>query len=252
MSHARFTLFVLLAATLTLLSCKSIVQKDTTTNVLVFSKTKGFRHGSISAGKRAIVKLGKKHNFAAEISEDAAVFTKENLKKYKVVIFLNTTGDILNEEQQAAFTQYIQSGGGFVGIHAATDTEYDWPWYNQLIGAYFDGHPSDPNVREAEVQRIDKRHISTHHLPEIWKRTDEWYNYRSINPDIHVLLNLDESTYGGGTNGESHPIAWCHEFDGGRSFHTGFGHTNETFKDPLFLEHLWGGIQYAAVAPAGN
>ncbi|MEM6320349.1 MAG: ThuA domain-containing protein, partial [Bacteroidota bacterium] len=158
----------------------------------------------------------------------------------------NTTGDVLNGAQQLEFNRWIQAGGGFVGIHAATDTEYQWPWFGQLVGAYFNGHPNNPNVREASIQRIDKNHVSTSMIPDTWTREDEWYNFKSMNPNMNVLLNLDESTYKGGTNGENHPIAWYHEFDGGRSWYTGLGHTPETFTDPLFLEHLWGGINYAA------
>ena len=133
-----------------------------------------------------------------------------------------------------------------MGIHAAADTEYDWPWYGQLVGAYCDGHPNDPNVREASIQLVNADHISTKHLPESWIREDEWYNYKNIQPDLQILLNLDESTYEGGTNGEEHPIAWYHDFDGGRSWYTGLGQTEESFVDPLYLQHLWGGIEYAA------
>ena len=215
-------------------------------NVLVFSKTEGFRHESIEVGKEAITALGKKHGFSVATTEDASVFQESELQRYNVVIFLNTTGDVLDDAQQLEFNRFIQAGGGFVGIHAATDTEYDWPWYGKLVGAYFNGHPNNPNVREAKIQRIDSAHISTQHLPNSWTREDEWYNYKEISPEIKVLLNLDESSYEGGTNGENHPIAWYHDFDGGRSWYTGLGHTSETFAEPLFLDHLWGGIEYAA------
>ncbi|MFN3849140.1 MAG: ThuA domain-containing protein [Spirosomataceae bacterium] len=213
--------------------------------VLVFSKTKGWRHSSIPFGKEAIKKLGQENGFGVDISELSEDFTDANLKKYTTVIFNCTTGNILNNEQQAAFERYIQAGGGFVGIHSAADTEYDWPWYGQLVGAYFESHPSNSNVREAIVNVTDKSHISTKHLPDQWKRTDEWYSYKSIFRNIKPLAYLDENTYEGGTNGANHPIAWYHEFDGGRAFYTGGGHTDESFSDPMFLQHLWGGIQYA-------
>lgn len=215
-------------------------------SVLVFSKTAGYRHESIPAGIAAVQKLGQENNFAVSATEDASDFTKENLGKYRVVIFLNTTMDVLNDSQQGVFENFIRSGGGFVGIHAAADTEYEWNWYGKLVGAYFDGHPNNPNVREAVVQVKDNNHPSTKGLPENWERKDEWYNYKEINPDIHILCNLDESSYEGGTNGENHPIAWHHDFDGGRAFYTGGGHTVESFSEPLFLKHLLGGIQYAA------
>lgn len=214
-------------------------------SVLVFSKTAGYRHQSIEAGKEAILKIGNQSNYTVDTSEDASLFTEKNLKKYDAVVFLNTTQDILNDDQQVAFENFIRSGKGFVGIHAAADTEYDWPWYGKLVGAYFNGHPNDPNVREAVVKRVNKKHGSTKMLPRKWRRSDEWYNYKNINPDINVLLNLDESSYEGGTNGKNHPIAWYHEYDGGRAWFTGGGHTNESFSEPLFLRHLVGGLKYA-------
>ena len=213
---------------------------------LVFSKTAGYRHESIPAGIAAIQQLGQQHQFGVDATEDASLFTKENLSKYKVVIFLSTTLDVLDDPQQAAFEQYIRSGGGFVGIHSAADTEYDWLWYGKLVGGYFNGHPNNPNVRKATIQVKDKGHPACKGLPERWERNDEWYNYKELNPNMHVLCNLDETSYEGGTNGASHPIAWYLEHDGGRSFYTGLGHTSETFSEPLFLQHLWGGIQYAA------
>lgn len=214
--------------------------------VLVFSKTESFRHSSIGVGKQAIINLGKKYDFKVDTTENAEAFKEDNLQQYKVIVFLCTTGDVLNEAQQMEMNRFIQAGGGFVGVHAAADTEYDWPWYGKLVGAYFNGHPNDPNVRDAVLDVIDKSHESTSHLPDRWPRTDEWYNYKSINPAINVLIEIDETTYEGGTNGEHHPMAWYHEFDGGRSFYTGLGHTEEAYEDPKFLKHLWGGISYAA------
>jgi len=215
-------------------------------SVLVFSKTESFRHASIPNGQKAIFELGQKYDFAVDTTEDASVFNEKSLSKYNVVIFLSTTGDILNDAQQLEFNRFIQAGGGFVGIHAAADTEYDWPWYGKLVGAYFNGHPNDPNVRDAVIDNKNKTHNCCKHLPDRWECSDEWYNYKDINPAINVVLNLDEKTYEGGTNGENHPIAWYHEFDGGRSFYTGLGHTIEAFDDAFFREHLWGGIDYAA------
>ena len=210
--------------------------------ILVFSKTTEYRHASIEVGLMAIKELGKSNGFVVDATEDASYFTEDSLKKYGAVIFLNTTGDILDYVQQADFERYIQAGGGFVGIHAAADTEYDWPWYNQLAGAYFESHPK---IQEAAIRTIDKSHMSTTFLEESWEKEDEWYNFKNINEDINVLLEIDESTYQGGTNGEHHPISWYHEFDGGRAFYTAMGHTNETYKDPNFLDHLLGGIRYA-------
>lgn len=210
--------------------------------LLIFSKTEGFRHDSIEDGAAALQQLAKDKGWSSEHTEDASVFTPESLKGYDAVIFLSTTGNILNDEQQKAFEQYIQNGGGFVGIHAAADTEYEWPWYGKLVGAYFESHP---HIQEATLVLMDADHPSTSFLPEQWQRTDEWYNYKEINPDIHVLLNLDESSYEGGNNGEHHPAAWYHEYDGGRAFYTAGGHTSESYEEELFLKHVWGGIEYA-------
>ena len=220
--------------------------KERFISVLVFTKTEGFVHESIDAGKTAVLELGKKHGFPVDTTSDASFFNEKTLQKYNVVIFMNTTGDVLNDAQQLEFNRFIQAGGGFVGVHAAADTEYDWPWYGDLVGAYFESHPNDPNVRDASVQVIDAEHTACKHLPNPWNRTDEWYNYKEIRPFINTILNLDETSYEGGTNGEKHPISWYHEFDGGRSFYTGMGHTIEAFQEPAFVEHLWGGISYAA------
>ncbi len=210
--------------------------------VLVFSKTKGFRHKSIEAGKKALIKLGAEKGFRVDTTENAEYFVEDSLQHYSAVVFLNTTQDVLDHVQQAYFERYIQSGGGFVGVHAAADTEYDWPWYGQLVGAYFESHPK---VQEAVVKVNNTEHSTTKFLPREWRRTDEWYNYKNINPNINVLASLDESSYEGGKNGDNHPTSWYHEFDGGRAFYTGGGHTDEAFSEEEFLEHLSAGIEYA-------
>lgn len=209
--------------------------------ILAFSKTDGFRHSSIPAGKAALIKLGKENDFSVDTTENAAVFTDNNLKKYRAVVFLNTTDNVLNETEQVGLKNFIRNGGGFVGIHAATDTEFDWPWYNKLVGAYFVDHPK---VQEATLVIKDKNHPATDFLGDTWQKTDEWYNFRDINPDINVLITIDESTYSGGTNGKNHPISWYHIYDGGKVFYTAMGHTAESYTDELFLKHVLGGIQY--------
>lgn len=210
--------------------------------VLVFAKTAGYHHESIGVGLPALQKLGADNKFLVDTTTNAEVFNAANLKQYAAVVFLSTTGDVLNEAQQAAFEQYIKSGGGFVGVHAAADTEYAWLWYGKLVGAYFLSHPKQ---QVATLKITDPKSIATKHLPVTWSRKDEWYNYKDIQPDLHVLINLDETTYEGGVNGASHPIAWYHNFEGGRSFYTGLGHVDDSYTDPLFLKHLLGGIQYA-------
>ncbi|MCH4552037.1 ThuA domain-containing protein [Aestuariibaculum lutulentum] len=208
-----------------------VAQKES--NVLVFAKTAGFRHKSIE--------IGVENQFTITQTEDAEQFNYKILKRYDLVIFLNTTGDVLNSEQELAFEKYIAKGGSFMGIHAATDTEFEWPWFNKLVGAYFLDHPEQS---KATIKRIIRSHPSTSHLPDKWEHYDEWYNFKSINKSINVLLMLDETTYEGGKNGAFHPIAWYHKFDGGRSFYTGLGHTVASYKEPEFRKHLLGGIFY--------
>ena len=219
-------------------------------NALVYSRTTGFRHESIEAGITALKQLAVDHQFDLDATEDPSFFTDDNLADYEVIIFLNTTGDILNDEQQAAFERFIRSGRGFVGIHSAADTEYDWPFYGELVGAYFESHPAE---QTGTVKVVDRHHPATSFLPRNWDRFDEWYNYQ-LNPrgTVHVLATLDERTYGGGNMGADHPIAWCQIYEGGRSWYTGGGHTIESFSEPLFREHLMQGIEYAAGQADGD
>jgi cytochrome c len=250
----KFGLGFVLAASLagSFYACKTTPAAVTTTStpvavsrvprILVFSKTKGFYHTSIPAGIAAIQKLGREHQFRVDTTKNANYFTTDSLKNYSAVVFLSTTMNVLNPDQQLAFERYIQSGGGFAGIHAAADTEYNWPWYNRLVGAYFASHPK---VQQATIDVLDTTHLSMKGLPRQWARADEWYNYKNINPSVKVLARLDETSYEGGTNGYNHPIAWYHDYDGGRAFYTGGGHTDESFSEPLFVQHLLGGIQYA-------
>jgi uncharacterized protein len=212
-----------------------------TDHVLIFTKTEGFRHKSIEIGVQTIKELGIENNFEITQTEDSKIFSIENLKQYHLVIFLNTTGNVLNEDEEQAFKNYINKGGSFMGIHSATDTEYEWSWFGDLVGAYFLNHPKQST---ATIKREVKRHKSTKYLPKTWSRYDEWYNFKSINKNIKVLLTLDESSYEGGTNGAYHPIAWYHEFDGGRSFYTGLGHTIESYSEPEFRRHILGGVLY--------
>lgn len=222
------------------LICSTLVEAQN--RILVFSKTAGFRHSSIPVGQKAIMQMGKDNGFLVDTTEQASMFSDEQLKKYNAVVFLSATGDVLNHIQQAAFERYIQSGGGYVGVHAATDCEYFWPWYGKLSGAYFKSHPRN---QKAKLVVSDRTHISTKHLPETWERVDEWYNFKKVPDHVKVLISIDESSYQGGENGANHPMAWYHEFDGGRAFFTELGHTNESFSEPEYLKHLLGGILYA-------
>jgi len=234
---------LLLGFALIIVSCGGN-KREGKPKVLIFSKTMGFEHKSIPAGVSAIQKLGTENGFAVDTTKNAALFTDDNLKKYAAVIFLSTTGNVLDQYQEAAFERYIQAGGGYVGVHAAADTEYDWGWYNDLAGAQFLSHPKGMPTADFIIK--DKNFKATQFFTDsVWTRTDELYNYKNINTDVNVLMTLDESTYEGGQNGDFHPIAWYHDFDGGRAFYTGGGHAEASFSEDLFLKHLLGGIEYA-------
>ena len=210
--------------------------------VLIFSKTNGYHHASIATGIEAIKKLGVENGFDVDTTTDSLMFRKKVLKKYAALIFLSPTGKVFGPEEESALQEYIHHGGGFVGVHAATDCEYNWQWYGDLVGGFFKSHPKQ---QEAKVIVVDKNNPATQGIPDPWTHFDELYNYKYYNPDIKVLLKLDETSYTGGANGDNHPIAWYHDFEGGRSFYTGFGHTDAAWADPLFLHHLLAGIQYA-------
>jgi uncharacterized protein len=219
---------------------RSLLDEDV--RILIFSKTAGFRHQSIEPALDALAELGKRHGVHVNTTEDASKFTEQNLSRYNAVVFLHTSGSLFNDEQRTAFKSYIRKGGGFAGIHAAADTEYDWPWYNRLVGAWFNNHP---RVQPAVIMIEDTGHLATNHLPTTWERTDEWYNFRETHFDVvNVLLRLDPDSFNGSEHQEFHPIAWYHEFEGGRSFYSGLGHTLESWEEEAFLQHIWGGITY--------
>jgi glucose/arabinose dehydrogenase/type 1 glutamine amidotransferase len=220
-------------------------------NVLVFSKTAGFRHDSIPKAIQAIRELAVTNDLSVQATEDSAQFTDANLRQFRCVIFCLTTGDVLNEDEQAAFQRYIRSGGGYVGIHSASDTEHDWAWYGQLVGAYFKSHPA---IQQATVKVLDPVHPSTAPLPRRWPRTDEWYSF-DANPRgrVLVLATLDETSYEPSERmGFDHPTAWCHEFEGGRAWYTGGGHTEASYDEISFRQHILGGILWAAKAAPGD
>lgn len=235
---------ILISTFLALLSMNTVFTQSP--KVLVFSKTTTFYHESIPDGIAAIQALGSRNGFDVDTTKDAAAFTDENLKQYAAVIFLSTADEsntLLNEAQKTAFMRFIQSGKGYVGVHAGSDALYNWPWYNKLVGAYFKNHPKP---QEAELTVTDKNFIATKELPASWKHFDEWYNYKETNWDsVQVLLTVNEKSYAGGENGSYHPVCWYHNYDGGRSFFLGLGHTKECYTDPLFLDLLLGGIKYA-------
>ena len=244
-------------------------QEDDDYSVLVVGRTLGFRHGSIVPGTTAIIRLGEENGFDVDVWDPAqpertlpsTPFTSAaDLARYDAVVFLSPvdgTNDpanppLLDDAEFAAFQGYIRGGGGFAGIHAASDTMHTRPWYGQLVGASFVNHPA---IQEAKLVVADRAHPSTAHLPTVWNRTDEWYNF-DLNPrgDVHVLLTIDERSYspGGGAMGTDHPMAWCQTFEGGRSWYTALGHTDQSYAEPAFLQHVLGGIEWAAGAAGGD
>lgn len=216
-------------------------------NVLLFSKTAGWHHESIHAGVTAVQELGKLHDFKVFWTEDAnRVFNDKELAKYQAVIFLSTTGDVLDDKQQAAFERYIQAGGGYVGVHSASDTEYGWPWYNKLVGRMFQTHPA---IQTAVLKVEDRNFPGMDRFATRSLVTEEWYEFGPARSDkLKTLLTVDETTYkpGKGAMGGFHPISWYQHYDNGRSFYTALGHLPATYSDAVFLHHLYGGIYWAA------
>ena len=210
-------------------------------SVLVITETKGWVHDSIESGLKLIQNIGNKNNFNVYHSDNSSVITYKNLKEIKTIIFLNTTEEILTDVEQKVMESFIKSGKGFVGVHSAADTEYNWQWYGKLVGAYYRNHPE---VMNGKILTIN--HKITNHLDSEWEIEDEWYNFDYVNYDINILLHLDEDSYIGGEHPDYHPITWYHEYDGGRSFYTGLGHTKEVYDDERFIKLLEKGILYAS------
>ncbi|MFD5078707.1 ThuA domain-containing protein [Streptomyces sp. NPDC058371] len=212
-------------------------------NVLVYTRTTGYRHDSIPDAVAAVRSLGAAHGFGVDASEAPGVF-EAPLDAYAAVVFLSTSGEVLTPEGRTRLTAYVESGGGFAGVHAAACTEYDWPYYGELLGARFARHP-DHQPGRAVVE--DRAHPATRHLPPVWEFTDEWYDFRSSpRTSVHVLASADESSYTGGGMGADHPLVWCRRQGTGRVFYTALGHAAEAYEDPDFRAHLLGGINWAA------
>ena len=221
--------------------------------VLAFDKTAGFRHSAqINAGKIALARLAAANGFEVSFTDDESDLDAASLASVDVVLFLFTSGDILSPAREADFEQFILAGGGFVGIHSATDTEYDWAFYGELVGAYFSNHPA---IQDATLHVVDDTHPSTSHLAPSFSHNEEWYNFESNpaqNLELDILLEVDESTYSGGQHGASHPVAWTRTMGAGRSWYTALGHTffsDADWQTSFFDQHVLGGIQSVVSAP---
>ncbi|MFD3534069.1 ThuA domain-containing protein [Streptomyces sp. NPDC058664] len=221
-----------------------------TADVLIYTRTTGYRHESIPDGAAALAELAHDLGRPAEVTEDPGAFTPGRLAGCAVVVLLSTTGNVLTPEGRAAFEAYLRGGGAVLAVHAAANAEPDWPFYGDLLGTRFDGHPE---IQPGIVLVDDHDHPATAPLPDRWARTDEWYNFTSdprgtgakTGPDrVRILARADESTYRGGTHGDDHPLVWCRQVDRGRFFFTALGHAPETYRDPAFRAHLSGALAW--------
>lgn len=242
------TIFIILIS-LFMVRCDNGIRKEK--RVLVYTKNgEGYVHDNIENNVKAIRELGDENGFFVDISDSPESFNKENLEKYSCLIFANTNNNVFDtDEQKVAFMRYIQAGGGFVGIHSACGTERNWTWFIKLLGGTFVVHAV---YQDFDVNVIDHNHPSTKHLPDRWTRVDECYFLNQINPAIHVLITHDLSTIEDSRKetfpdlfGNDFPGAWYHEFEGGRSWYTSYGHNKEDYEDPLLRNHILGGIVYA-------
>ena len=245
----RILAFLILAASVVLTPMAQAEQFK----ILVFTKTMGWHHESIHDGITAMRNLAKRHHFSMDWHEDAAVFDDERLKQYQAVVFLLTSGDILNEAQQGAMERFIRSGKGYVGIHSASDTEYDWDWYTKMVGRTFHVHPE---IQTAKIDVLERKFPGLELMPKRFLWTEEWYEFGAERTKgLNYILAVDEKTYDpaadwgkvkGTGMGKFHPVAWYHHYDGGRAFYTALGHQPATYSEPLFLAHVYGGIYWAA------
>jgi type 1 glutamine amidotransferase len=214
--------------------------------VLVLSRTEGFRHESIAAGIAMLRALAPGRGLQVVATEDPARLTDRALRRYRAVVFLQTTGDVLDAPQERALRRFVRRGGGWLGVHAAADTERGWPFYaDGLLGARFTSHPP---IQRATVVVEDRRHPATRHLPRRWTREDEWYSFRaSPRRSVNVVASLDERTYDpGGLRMGDHPIAWWQRAGRGRAFYTALGHTTASYAEPAFRRHVLGALAWVS------
>lgn len=217
--------------------------------VVVFTRTAGFRHDGIDRARVVLSDALGRRGYEVTATEDPAAFSDAGLRDVEAVAFVQTTGDVLGPEQEAALERFVRTGGGWAGVHAAADTEHGWPFYEQLVGARFARHPTP---QPATVRVEDAGHPSTAALAPpapagIFTRTDEWYD---VAPDprgrVHVLATVDEATYEGGGMGADHPIVWCGRVDTGSTWYTGLGHAASAWEDPVYVAHVAEGIDAVA------
>lgn len=221
--------------------------------VLVYSGSTGYRHASIPAAVASIKALGEKAGYAIDTSEDPEVFTADNLAKYRVLVLVSNSTDPKKPESEwfvgakrEALQGFLKAGKGVIGVHAASDSHYNWGWYGQMIGGYFERHPK--GTPKGTVTVVDPKHPATAKLPRTLERNDEWYYYKDFDPTVHVLVTIDPKTIGesGEADVNVNPLVWCHEFGGGRVFYNAMGHTDESWSEPYMINLMTGALDYAA------
>ena len=210
-------------------------------NTLILTKTAGYRHSSIEAGMEMFRQYALGWQLNPTYAGNTEAFTGSGLAPYSLIVLLNTTGDLFDKTAQQALQAYIRNGGRLLAIHAATDAEYDWPWYGEMLGAWFSNHPE---IQEATCKINLPQHMAAAGLPAEWQRTDEWYNFKELKADNETVISIDEQTYTGGVHGNNHPISWGRTFEGGKIFYTAMGHTENTYSEPLFIQHIGGAIAW--------
>lgn len=216
--------------------------------LLVYTRTTAYRHDSIPAAVSTVRDLAETDGAEVVATEDPQVF-EAALDDWDAVVFLSTSGEVLTPAGRTHLADYVEAGGGFMGVHAAACTEYNWPYFGDMLGARFDRHPE---YQPGKVVVEDATHPATRHLPPVWEFSDEWYDFTCSPRDtVHVLARADESSYDGGGMGEDHPLAWCRRQGAGRVFYTALGHADEAYTDPVFRAHLLGGIRWTADRSVG-
>ena len=247
---ARLLLLFIGLGALAACATGTIASSSAAPRVLLFSHSTGYRHASIEPGAEAIKALGAREGMTIVHSEDPNVFSSDGLRGYDAIVFLSTSTDPkkpgsewFQGSRREALQSFVRSGGGIVGIHAASDSHYHWPWYVRMIGGHFASHPE--GTPEGEIQVVDRGHPSTQGLPERIRRVDEWYYFDDYNPRSRLLVTLDPASIGQ-KDANPNPVSWTHEYEGGRVFYTAMGHTAESYAEPAFLTHLAGGIRWAS------
>jgi len=221
-------------------------------HVLVYSGSTGYRHASIPAAVAAIKTLGEKAGYVIDTSEDPEVFSADNLAKYKALVLVSNSTDPKKPESEwlvgskrDALVGFLKAGKGVIGLHAAADSHYNWGWYGQMIGGYFDHHPK--GTPKGVVTVVDSRHPATAKLPRTLQRNDEWYYYKDFDPTVRVLVTIDPKSIGdsGEADVNPNPLVWCHDFGGGRVFYSALGHTDESWSEPYLVNLMTGALAYA-------